>query len=818
MLKNKELELAWNFVQYTDRNIFLTGNAGTGKTTFLRNLKKESQKRIIIAAPTGVAAINAGGVTLHSFFQLPFGPILTESVTGKKPTNQEPAFKFNKKKINIIKTLDLLVIDEISMVRADMLDAIDEVLRKYRDRRKPFGGIQLLMIGDLEQLAPVVKNDEWNLLKNYYPSIYFFNSKAAIASNFITIELKHIYRQADEKFIKILNEVRGSKLSAESVNILNERYKPGFEPSENDDNIMLTTHNSTADAINKKRLDRIEGKQYNFKAKVWGNFSEYSYPTEFDLTLKVNAQVMFIKNDSSYEKRYFNGKIGKIIEIDSEGSIIVQCEGDELPIMTLPDIWENIKYDLNEQTGELKEETVGSFTQYPLRLAWAITIHKSQGLTFEKAIIDAEAAFAHGQTYVALSRCKTLEGLTLSSKITNSAIISDVKLSDFNFKMKEKQPTEEELLESKYKYQQDIISDTFNYTQLKYWINRLERTIYENQKIIFGKLKENIDTIQKTGITEIITIAEKFLIQVNQILVNNQDAETNNFFKERLEKAAKYFIEVHKTKIIDPIQAGFETDNKEVKKTIEEQIEQIFEIFNVKQAVLKSFQTGFNIDLVNKAKVDGTLNGEFKKKLIKKEIIIETLYPELYNKIVEWRRKTAKRLEIAQNQILLQKTIIELSNSLPNSIYQLKKVPGIGKVKIRDYGNALIKIVQSYMDDHGIKNNAEHRPVKNLNNQTQNITWGMIAEGKSIEEIAVIRDLAPGTIESHIIKCLDKEDFNFQNFIDKDKILKILDYFHDHDESTLSEAKAYFGDDITWFELRLVAALREKINNEEVSK
>ena len=311
-MTNKELDLAFEFVQYTNQNIFLTGKAGTGKTTFLKSLKSRIMKRMVVVAPTGVAAINAGGVTIHSFFQLPFGPIITEKVAGHKIENPNFKKKFNKRKINIIRTIDLLIIDEISMVRADMLDAIDEVLRKYKNRFLPFGGVQLLMIGDLQQLAPVVKDDEWNMLRSYYNSMYFFNSKAIKESSMVTIELKHIYRQKDDVFVKILNEVRNDKLTQESYDILHQRYIPDFKPKEEEGYITLTTHNNSANNTNKEHLDRIKNKSKFFKATVDGTFSEYSYPTDYDLELKLGSQVMYVKNDSSPEKRYFNGKIGKM--------------------------------------------------------------------------------------------------------------------------------------------------------------------------------------------------------------------------------------------------------------------------------------------------------------------------------------------------------------------------------------------------------------------------------------------------------------------------------------------------------------------------
>ena len=338
MPKNKELELAWDFVEKTDRNVFLTGKAGTGKTTFLHSLKQKSFKRLVVVAPTGVAAINAKGVTIHSFFQMAFGPVLPEEAGFQ---NKDSGFqrKFNKTKIDIIKSLDLLIIDEISMVRADLLDGIDQVLRKYKDRTKVFGGVQVLMIGDLQQLSPVVKDNEWDLLKQYYETPYFFSSKVFKSCNAISIELKHIYRQDNEVFIKILNEIRNNKLTMDSAALLNERYIADFVPAKKDGYITLTTHNNRANEMNNLKLLKIKEKSYYYKAEVDGNFPEYSYPTYEDLELKKGAQVMFVKNDSTPEKRYFNGKIGEIIYLDKE-EITVRCQGDDFDIMVTPEIWE----------------------------------------------------------------------------------------------------------------------------------------------------------------------------------------------------------------------------------------------------------------------------------------------------------------------------------------------------------------------------------------------------------------------------------------------------------------------------------------------
>ena len=397
-MENKELRNAWEFAEHTGISIFLTGKAGTGKTTFLKALKEHSSKRIIVVAPTGVAAINAGGVTIHSFFQLPLSPY----VPG---TTFKDRYDFGKEKRRIIRTLDMLVIDEISMVRSDLLDAIDNVLRRYRDPTRPFGGVQLLMIGDLHQLTPVVTPRDEELLRPYYDTPYFFGSHALQQTSYVTIQLTHVYRQQDQAFIDILNHVRDGVPTAEDLARLNARCKPMFIPKAEEGYIRLTTHNRMADSYNDNELHKLPGKRYVFKAEIEKEFPESSYPADVNLELKQGAQVMFIKNDPSPSHLYYNGRIGHVVGFE-EGKIVVKCPGDDYTISVEPAEWENTRYAINEETKVIEPQVLGIFWQYPLRLAWAITIHKSQGLTFEHAIIDASASFASGQVYVALSRCK----------------------------------------------------------------------------------------------------------------------------------------------------------------------------------------------------------------------------------------------------------------------------------------------------------------------------------------------------------------------------------------------------------------------------
>lgn len=476
MEQNSELALAWQFIENTGTHLFLTGKAGTGKTTFLRRLKQESPKRMVVLTPTGIAAINAGGVTIHSFFQIPFAPYVPESSFS---TNATYRFRFGKEKINIIRSMDLLVIDEISMVRADLLDAVDEMLRRYRDHHKPFGGVQLLMIGDLQQLAPVVKEEEWQMLKKYYDTPYFFSSLALKQTEYCTIELKTVYRQNDGVFLDLLNRIRENHCDSQVLEALNRRCLPDFQPRKEEGYIRLVTHNYQAQRINNYELEQLPGRSYAFRATIDGKFPEYSYPTDEVLELKKGAQVMFVKNDSSGEHRYYNGMIGEVTAV-SASSIEVRAKDSGEDFLLQEEEWANAKYVLDEESKEIVEDIEGTFRQFPLKLAWAITIHKSQGLTFERAIIDASSSFAHGQTYVALSRCKTLEGLVLSAPLSARAVISDREVDRFTETARRNEPDEQRFHSLQRAYFHELLTGLFDFQPLEQVLQHYVRLIDEH--------------------------------------------------------------------------------------------------------------------------------------------------------------------------------------------------------------------------------------------------------------------------------------------------------------------------------------------------
>ena len=609
-IENAKLELVDRFVRDTNMNIFLTGKAGTGKTTFLRNLAKNTYKRLVILAPTGVAAINAGGQTIHSFFQLEFGPQIPDK-------NVLQYQKFSSVKLKIIRSLDLLVIDEISMVRADLLDSVDNVLRRVRRNEKPFGGLQVLMIGDIHQLAPVAKEEEWALLRDYYKSVYFFDSQVLSKAPYCCIELEHIYRQEDRTFIDILNKVRNNRLDAESLRILNSHYHPDFNPDDAEGYITLMTHNRQVDDINESKLNALKTKSLTFDAVVTGNFPEMSYPTKAELELKVGAQVMFVKNDPSPEKMYFNGRIGRIVAYDEDEGLQVQCGYDVISVT--PVTWKNFEYSINEETKEIEEKEVGSFTQIPLKLAWAITIHKSQGLTFDKVILDASLAFAHGQVYVALSRCTSLEGLVLKARLSQSGLFNDLTINQFVQALPQREPTEEQYDYNKKKYESDCLFELFDFIDIEGDLNKIVKVIYTNKGSFDNLVKEKVPPLGQSFHQDVVEIAEKFKRQLGGILRDNFQIDNNLQLQQRVNKGCAYFID-RLAPLQEILELKFETGNKAVNDQMKKAMDPFKEDLFVKKACLEACLGGFEIKKYLAVKNKKTVEAQdVSKKKTKKE-------------------------------------------------------------------------------------------------------------------------------------------------------------------------------------------------------
>jgi hypothetical protein len=585
MEQNNELLTAWDFVENTGRSIFLTGKAGTGKTTFLKMVVEQSRKRPIVVAPTGVAAINAGGVTIHSFFQLPFSPY----VPGAK---LESKFDFSREKRKIIASIDLLIIDEISMVRADLLDAIDAVLRRFRDHNLPFGGVQLLLIGDLAQLTPVVTPEDERMLKPYYDTPYFFGSKALQQIDYVTIQLGHVYRQQDASFIQILNEVREGHPSAEALAQLNSRVGQSASPLA----IRLTTHNHLANYYNESELQKLSGRSYHYHAEIKGTFPDYSYPTAETLELKVGAQVMFVKNDPSGKHLYYNGRIGRVMEA-SETHLTVYCEGDSEAIEVEPLEWDNTRYTLNEVTREIESEVQGTFKQLPLRLAWAITIHKSQGLTFDHAIIDANQSFAPGQVYVALSRCRTLEGLQLATPLSLRSIINDLRVDSYIAQQEsEAERSIQQLPVLKQEYERYLLLQLFDFRSILLLQETMVRIFAEFFYHSNASLKQLHDQALFDLRQHVLIIADRWQQKIVSMPIEElRDAD----FLERVKRSAEYFSDQLYNILSKPIElsAKVETGNKQAARRLDNALPDLRQAWRARRyLLLKIAEKGYTVD------------------------------------------------------------------------------------------------------------------------------------------------------------------------------------------------------------------------------
>ncbi len=541
--------LAVKFINHTHKNVFLTGKAGTGKTTLLKHIVANTHKKTLIAAPTGIAALNAGGVTIHSLFQLPFGSFVPFNQPG---TMYSAAFKMNdpasliknqqmgENKRQLLRELELLIIDEVSMLRADLLDAIDVVLKYVRKKNyAPFGGVQVLFIGDLLQLPPVVKNEEWSVLKEYYNSPWFFDARALQQQKPVYIELDKIYRQDDAGFISLLNNLRNNCVTPEDIALLNTFYKPGFKSSAKENYITLTTHNNKAATINGGFLNELQTTPHFFEAEVSGEFSEFSYPIDKTLELKKGAQVMFVKNDPSGQQRFFNGKIGVIADLSNEKIEVAFEDGSEA-VEVEKYKWENIKYALNESTKEIEENVAGSFTQFPIKTAWAITVHKSQGLTFDKAIIDIAGAFAPGQIYVALSRLRSLQGLVLTSQVNFSSLALDEKVNEFS-KTKSVQENPNDLIKKEtLLFLQDYLLQCFNFTDLADVFDE-HAASYTKKEKLSGKQKHRkwAEQLAKQ-LRELKVHADNFSQQLMRIF-GGKEANYLELINKRVNEADTYF-------------------------------------------------------------------------------------------------------------------------------------------------------------------------------------------------------------------------------------------------------------------------------------
>ena len=809
--RNEVFDLAYRFVTETNENIFLTGKAGTGKTTFLKYLKENSTKNIVVAAPTGVAAINAGGVTLHSLFQLPFHPFLPT-----KNNKEELLAKIrqNKQRQQLLRKMELLVIDEISMVRCDVMDAIDIILRHTRrNYHLPFGGVQLLCIGDLHQLPPVAQNREWSILNEYYESPFFFDSLAIKEQLPLLIELNKIYRQKEDSFVRLLNKVRNNHMDADDFEDLHLRYDPTFRPDRDEKYITLTSHNKQADQINEQELYKLNGVSFNYKAVVEDDFPENMYPVDFELSLKEGAQVMFLKNDL-IQRRYYNGKIGVVKELTKD-KMIVDCDGTEIEVGK--ETWENSRYTLNRADGKLEQETLGTFTQYPLRLAWAITIHKSQGLTFEKVMIDAGAAFSSGQVYVALSRCTSLAGIVLLSKIAPSAIHSNENVIKGQQTLSYKGSLPDRFAGARQLFTQQLLEEIFSFAEVVSGIEQLGFQIHQHLDKLNAESKHWIENFRQHILAD-KEVGLKFIGHIAYLMKEEAVIEKNFGLQKRISDAANHFIPKLESYIRELKAHPINTEHKEAATPVNEKLNELaLALYNCNFYMAYCKQpfsvTGF---LQHKLKYVQPRFSLTCYAVETKESVTDLSNAELYDTLKRWRNMICKENDQPIYMVANQTSLQEIATYLPVTKKDLMQISGFGKAKAEKYGDEILEAVESFCERHGLETNMnakagnpkrERKPKSaESKTDTKTISFQLYKAGKDIASIAKERNLSTSTIDGHLAYFAGTGDIDINDLVSKEKQKLINDAAAKHGIASHKTLIDNLPKDISYGELRMVLA------------
>ncbi len=744
-----EAKYVLQFINQTNRSVFLTGKAGTGKTTLLKEIIRSTHKNCVVVAPTGIAALNAGGVTIHSMFQLPFGSFLPDNSSPQFNENTKfesratlrRHFKMSSLKKAVIRNMELLIIDEVSMLRSDLLDAIDFMMQSVRKNNRPFGGVQVLFIGDLLQLPPVVREEEWRILRNYYRGKFFFHAHVIEQNPPLYIELSKIFRQTDDQFISVLNNLRNNKITTQDIQVLNQFVQPNFDLKSNKGYITLTTHNAKADTINSQSLKDLSGKISTYYAEVTGDFPDKIYPIEDKLELKIGAQIMFIKNDLSLEKKFFNGKMG-IIKSLSEREILVDFPEENTTIELEKYEWQNIRYSVNENTKEIDEEVLGTFVHYPIKLAWAITVHKSQGLTFDKAALDVSQVFLPGQAYVALSRLRSLNGLILLSPLQMNGISNDQDVMEYASNKATEDFLEIELQKDTKDFIHNYLVNSFDWYNLaQEWRNH--KYSYNDKSDTSEKSKHSIWANKQAAVVEtLIDPSRKFISQLNKLFSENLDL---SFINERIQAAFNYFLPTMDGLAYEVLWKLEEVKRiKKVKAYYEELL--VLEELHIK-AVLQ---------------------------LMKAKLLIETVV----------KGETISKEKLSSDEI---------------RFYKINKLETIKQ----DFKKLNSSLIEDDLDENRYEKKKKSKEPKKSTIQE---TYELWMQQNSIKEIASIRKLTTQTISNHLAKLIASETIKISDVLPQDKIDELANAFKGYKEETLNGLKEKYGDKFTWDELKLYKA------------